>query len=118
MLKHTLNTGLFALMALPCLAMAQDYPVKPIRVVVPFPPAGVVDVLARVLAPLLSKALGQNTVIENCPGANTVIGTELVRRAPADGYSVRLMATSFTVNPTRTRSCHTMRHVISLESRG
>ena len=51
MLKHTLNTGLFALMALPFLAMAQDYPVKPIRVVVPFPPAGVVDVLARVLAP-------------------------------------------------------------------
>jgi tripartite-type tricarboxylate transporter receptor subunit TctC len=97
--KPTLNTALFALMALPCLAMAQDYPVKPIRVVVPFPPAGVVDVLARVLAPPLGKALGQNIVIENRPGANTVIGTELVHRAPADGYSVLFMATSFTVNP-------------------
>jgi tripartite-type tricarboxylate transporter receptor subunit TctC len=78
---------------------AQDYPVKPIRVMVPFPPAGVVDVLARVLAPPLTKALGQNLVIENRPGANTVIGTEQVFRAPADGYTVLFMATSFTVNP-------------------
>ena len=80
-------------------APAQEYPTRPIRVIVPFPPAGVVDVLARVLAPPLSKSLGQNIVIENRAGANTVIGTELAFRAPADGYTVLFMATSFTVNP-------------------
>ncbi len=80
-------------------APAQEYPARPIRVIVPFPPAGVVDVLARVLAPPLSKSLGQNIVIENRAGANTVIGTELAFRAPADGYTVLFMATSFTVNP-------------------
>lgn len=80
-------------------AGAQDYPARPIRIIVPFPPSGVVDVLARVLAPPLTKALGQNIVIENRPGANTVIGTEQTFRAPADGYTVLFMATSFTVNP-------------------
>ena len=80
-------------------ASAQEYPTRPIRVIVPFPPAGVVDVLARVLAPPLTKSLGQNIVIENRAGANTVIGTELAFRAPADGYTVLFMATSFTVNP-------------------
>jgi len=80
-------------------AGAQEYPNKPIRLIVPFPPGGVVDVLARVLAPPVGKSLGQNIVIENRPGANTVIGTELLVRAPADGYTLLFMATSFTVNP-------------------
>ncbi len=80
-------------------AAAQEYPVKPIRLIVPFPAGGAVDTLGRVLAPPVSRALGQNLVIENRTGANTVIGTELVARAPADGYAMLFMATSFTVNP-------------------
>ena len=78
---------------------AQEYPNRALRFVVPFPAAGLTDTLARVLAPPMSKSMGQNIVIENRTGANTVIGTELVARAPADGYTVLFMATSFTVNP-------------------
>jgi len=78
---------------------AQEYPTKPIRVIVPFPPGGAADTMARLFAPQVSKALGQNLVIENRPGANTVIATEIVSRAPSDGYTMLVMATSFTVNP-------------------
>ncbi len=81
------------------MAPAQDCPNRVIRFVVPFPASGLIDTLARVLAAPLSKTLGQNIVIENRTGANTVIGTEQVFRAPADGYTVLFMATSFTVNP-------------------
>lgn len=81
------------------MAVAQEYPTRPLRVIVPFPPGGQTDVLARALAAPLSKSLGQNLVIENRTGANTVIGTEVVFRAPADGYTLLFMATSFTVNP-------------------
>jgi tripartite-type tricarboxylate transporter receptor subunit TctC len=80
-------------------AGAQDYPNRAIRFIVPFPPAGLTDTLARVLAQSMSKSMGQNIVIENRTGANTVIGTELTARAPADGYTVLFNATSFTVNP-------------------
>lgn len=80
-------------------AAAQEYPTRPIRVVVPFPPGGAADTMARLVAPSMSKAFGQNLTIENRPGANTVIATEIVARAPADGYTMLVMATSFTVNP-------------------
>lgn len=79
--------------------VAQDYPIRPIRVIVPFPPGGAADTMARLISPPMSKALGQNLVIENRPGANTVIATEVAMRAPADGYTMLVMATSFTVNP-------------------
>ena len=79
-------------------ASAQDFPAKTIRLVVPFPPAGAVDVLGRSLAPPMSKGLGQSVIVENRPGGNTVIGAELVARAPADGHTVLLMAPSFTIN--------------------
>ena len=68
--------------------IAADYPVKPVRLVVPFPPGGTLDILARGLAPDLAGQLGQQIVVENRPGANGVIGHELVARAPADGYTV------------------------------
>jgi tripartite-type tricarboxylate transporter receptor subunit TctC len=66
---------------------AADYPAKPVRLVVPFPPGGALDIVARSLAPGLSGQLGQPIVIENRPGANGAIGRELVAKAPADGYT-------------------------------
>ena len=80
-------------------ATAQDFPSKSIRFVVPFPAAGTTDTIARAVAPVLTKSLGQSVVIENRPGANTVIGAELVARAPADGHTLFFMAPSFTINP-------------------
>jgi tripartite-type tricarboxylate transporter receptor subunit TctC len=81
------------------MALAQDYPAKPIRFIVPFPPGGAGDTLARTVAQPLSRALGQSVVVENRAGANTLIATEITARAPADGYTLQVMATSFTVNP-------------------
>lgn len=100
-MKHALPKVMLVVAAalVPPQAGAQDYPTRPLRVVVPFPPGGTADTLARLIAPPMSKALGQNLVIENRPGANTVIATEVVARAPADGYTMLVMATSFTVNP-------------------
>jgi tripartite-type tricarboxylate transporter receptor subunit TctC len=94
-----LPTALFVATVLTGAAVAQDFPTKSLRLVVPFPPAGTTDTIARVLVPPLTKTLGQSVVIENRPGGNTVIGAELVLRAPADGHTLLFMAPSFTINP-------------------
>ena len=78
-------------------ALAQ-FPSKPLRIVVPFPPSGSVDVAARALAPPLTKAFGQSVVVDNRPGAGTVIGTELVARAPADGHTMLIAGFTFIAN--------------------
>ena len=78
---------------------AQEFPAKPVRAVVPFNAGGGLDLLARSMAPPFSRALGQNVIIDNRPGAGTVIGTEIVARAPADGYTLLYIANSFTINP-------------------
>ena len=80
-------------------AAAQEFPSKNVRIIVPFPPGGAVDVLARTLGPPIGRALGQSVIVENRPGGNTVIGGEIVARAPADGHTLLLMAPSFTINP-------------------
>ena len=78
---------------------AQDYPSRPVRVIVPFAPGGGTDILVRILSPRLSASLGQQIVVENRPGASSIIGTgEVVRSAP-DGYTILAVDTSFTVNP-------------------
>jgi tripartite-type tricarboxylate transporter receptor subunit TctC len=89
---------LAVVLALSGAAAAQDFPSKTVRLIVPFPPGGAVDIIARSMGPPLSRGLGQNVMVENRPGGNTVIGAELVYRAPADGHTVFLMATSYTVN--------------------
>ena len=71
-------------------AAAQAFPSKVVRIVVPFPPGGSNDVVARSMSQPLSRALGQSVVVENRPGANSIIGTEHVARAPADGHTVLL----------------------------
>ncbi len=78
---------------------AQSWPTKPIRVVVPFAPGGGTDILARVLAPRLSELLGQPIVIDNKPGASSIIGSQIVAQAPADGYTLLMVDSSILVNP-------------------
>ena len=87
-----------ALGAVPRLACAQAYPSRPVRWVVPFPPGGGTDTLARVIGQRLSQRLGQQFVIDNRPGASANIGTEVVVRAPADGYTLLLAASVNAIN--------------------
>ncbi len=69
-------------------APAQTFPSKPVRLVVPYPPGGSVDVVARTIQQQFAKALGQTVIVENRPGANSAIGMEHVARAPADGHTI------------------------------
>jgi len=77
-------------------AIAQEFPNRPVRIVVPWPPSGNVDITARTLAPSFSEALGQQVIIENRAGAGGTIGTAAVVKAPADGYTL-LLGSSGTV---------------------
>ena len=87
-----------ALMALP--TWAQSWPARPLRWVVPFPPGGTTDVVTRLIATEMSRSLGQPVVVENKPGAGTVIGVDAVAKAPADGYTMITVANSFCANQT------------------
>ena len=95
-----LAAGAVALPAVSRIARAQAYPTRPVRVIVPFAPAGTTDIAARLMGHWLSERLGQQFVIENRPGASTTIGTEAVVRAPADGYALLLVTTSSAINTT------------------
>src|ERR1043166_5299791 len=75
-----------------------DYPARPVRVIVPSPPGGGTDILARVLAQHFSKALGQPFVVENKPGAGNMIGIESVARSPGDGYTLLVTASTLALN--------------------
>lgn len=91
--------ALSALTAVPSLAAAQDYPTKPITIIVPFPAGGTLDNLTRSLAQKMSDDFKQPVIIDNKPGAGTVIGTEIVARAAPDGYTLGMVANSFAINP-------------------
>src|SRR3954465_3736258 len=83
----------FAAMA----AVAQPFPAKGIRVVVPYPPGGFNDVAARVLVQGFNEGFAAGSYADNKPGAGTVIGTELVAKSPADGYTILVVSFPFTV---------------------
>jgi tripartite-type tricarboxylate transporter receptor subunit TctC len=95
-----LAAGAAALPAVLRIARAQTYPSRPVRVIVPAAPSGAFDIMARLIGQWLSERLGQPFVIENRPGAGTNIGTEVVVRAPADGYTLLLAGTPNAINAT------------------
>src|SRR5262245_32112988 len=84
---------------LPGAALAQSFPVKPIRVIVPFTPGSATDTMARPVAEKLSVALGQPVVVENRPGAGGTIGIAALAKSPADGYTLAVVSTGHVVNP-------------------
>ncbi len=85
-----LAVGVTLSAAMPSLAVGADYPTKPVRIVVGFPPGGSVDITARLVGQFLAERVGQQFVIDNRPGAGSNIGTEAVVNAPADGYTLLL----------------------------
>jgi tripartite-type tricarboxylate transporter receptor subunit TctC len=80
-------------------AQAEDYPSRPIRVVVGFGPGAVADVILRVMATRMTQSLGQQLVVENRPGAGSSLGAEYVARAPKDGYTLLMCTVAQTINP-------------------
>jgi tripartite-type tricarboxylate transporter receptor subunit TctC len=97
--RRILATLAAATLAGPWAAQAQGYPDHPIRFVVPYPPGGGTDVIARIVQGKLQAALGQNIVIDNKGGAGGSVGTDIVAKAAPDGYSVLFTLNSHTVNP-------------------
>ena len=95
-----LAAGTVALPAVSRFALAQAYPTRPVRLVVPFAPAGATDITARLMGQWLSERLGQQFVVDNRPGASGNIGTETVVRAPADGYSLLFAMSANAINAT------------------
>src|SRR6516164_8869912 len=92
--------GATALPALSRIARAQAYPSRPVRIIVTFAPAGSSDIVARLIGQWLSERLGQQFVIDNRPGGGGNIGTEVVVRAPADGYTLLLATGANAINAT------------------
>jgi tripartite-type tricarboxylate transporter receptor subunit TctC len=79
-------------------AQANDYPARPIRLIVPYPPGATTDAQSRAVAAELGKVLGQSVIVENKPGAGTVIGTQTARNAPADGYTLLFQLSALATN--------------------
>ena len=101
--KILLATTLWTLSALVLAASeaaaADNFPSKPVKIVVPYTPGGGADILARTLAAALAPKIGQPVIVENRPGANTITGTEYVANSPPDGYTLLLVPASFSINP-------------------
>ena len=95
-------TGLL-LGLLPVQAVAQTFPVKPVRWIVPFPPGGAADISSRLIGQKLSERWGQQVIIDNRPGAGGNLGTEMTARAAPDGYTVVLVPATFTTYPSLVR---------------
>jgi tripartite-type tricarboxylate transporter receptor subunit TctC len=100
MLKNLLKPLLAAAIAgAACTAMAQSWPTRPVRMIIPFPPGGTLDTVGRQLAQKLGDQLGQTFIIENKPGGNGTIGADQVSKAPADGYTLLFNASTFVSAP-------------------
>ena len=82
-----------------CANAGAAYPDRPIRIVVPFPPGGPIDVVARIVAPKLGERFGQSVTVDNVPGDDGIIGSDAVAKAPADGYTLLLASSTHTIHP-------------------
>ena len=87
------------LLALSTVAVAQDYPTKPVRLLIPFAPGGSVDIVARAVAARLGDRLGKQVVADNRPGASAIIATEIAVNSPADGHTLLMISFSHAVAP-------------------
>ena len=99
---RAIAAGVLASVGLCCAspqAWAQSYPNRPLRLIVPYAPGGNIDLTARLIAPAMSKVLGQNIVVDNRPGATGAIGTEIAAKAPADGYTLVMAGANLTIVP-------------------
>jgi tripartite-type tricarboxylate transporter receptor subunit TctC len=85
------------------IAQGQTFPVRPLRIIVPFAPGGATDILARLVAQKLTEGLGQQAIVENRAGGGSVIGTEIVAKSPPDGYTLLMTSTSTVTNPSLLR---------------
>ena len=83
----------------PIAALAQAYPAKPVRLMVPFPPGGATDIIARLLGAKMQELWGQSVVIESKPGAGTVVGTDYVAKSAPDGHTLGMVVTAHVINP-------------------
>ena len=101
MSRRVLTNIAFALLALAAVpSWAQDYPARSVKIIVPFAAGGPADNYARFMAQRLQDAMGQPFVVDNRPGAGSVIGTDAAAKGPPDGYTLLLMSNAHTVNET------------------
>ena len=103
MYLKTYSYIIFAAIALACTPHAwayQNYPARPIRVVVPYTPGGITDVVTRIFAQEVSKAVNQNVLVDNRPGANSILGVEIVSKATPDGYTLASVIAAHAANQT------------------
>jgi tripartite-type tricarboxylate transporter receptor subunit TctC len=99
-IRSLLLTAAGVLLALTApLAAQSDYPNRPIRLIIPFPPGGSNDVVGRMVATHLGEKLGKQIVVDNRAGAGGTVGTEIVSKAPADGYTLGVVSIAHAVNP-------------------
>jgi tripartite-type tricarboxylate transporter receptor subunit TctC len=98
-LRLALTCSAALLAAASAVVCAQSYPVKPVRLMVPFVAGGNTDIIARVVTPEMSKALGQQLIIENRAGAGSVVGTEVAAKSPPDGYTLLMVSAAHVINP-------------------
>jgi len=98
-MHSTLLKALGLLLALTTAVAAQDYPVKPLRLLIPFPPGGSVDLVGRIVATKLGERLGRQVVVDNRAGAGGIIATELAANSPPDGYTLLVLSMAHAINP-------------------
>ena len=96
LIRSCAATAVLAL--LPALAAAQTYPTRPIKIIVPAPPGGAIDLIARVVGEKLAASLGQAVVVDNKPGASNNLGTDALAKSPPDGYTIGIVGGSHNIN--------------------